>query len=371
MSPRRDMMESNTDIRLREGESLVRPAHSYTRGTAGSAGAAIVTGRAVFLPPADIPSLKDLIMRSPAIYTIGVAGDSGSGKTTFTAAIRQIFGEDLVSTISIDDYHTLDREQRKKVGVTPLAPEANDFDRLERDVQELKKGNPIQKPVYNHINGTIEGPVRFTPSKILILEGLHPYVTPVLRDLVDFKVFVDPATDVKRYWKIRRDIEIRGYRREEVLDELEERAQDYERYVAPQAIYADAVIKIAFSKYGEDLGPTQDIYRVSICQSKLEKSIRDIDLPLDLFALLSLSEENFLLEFSKEDIAGRGMGVLTFDGELKYEVFRTLEQNVEYQVQTPLSIYHDLDYLNATEITQLIIAWQIINRRIFMEESLE
>ncbi|MDI6718483.1 MAG: phosphoribulokinase [Methanomicrobiales archaeon] len=316
-----------------------------------------------------MPRLKDIILRSPTIFTIGVAGDSGSGKTTFTNAIREIFGKDLVSTITLDDYHTLDREQRRERGVTPLAPEANDFRRLEEHLRDIKEGKTIQKPVYNHITGTIEPPVSFTPTKIVILEGLHAFFTPTLRELMDFKIFVDPDADVKRYWKIQRDMEVRGYRREEVVEELEARARDYERYVAPQCEYADALIKISFSKYGEDLGPIHNIYRVSICQSRLEEAIQDIDLTFDLFALLSLSENSFLLEFGREEMAGREMSVLTFDGELRYDVMEKLEESIEQHVQSPpRAIYKHRTYLTPTEIGQLLIAWRIINRRYFMEE---
>jgi len=60
------------------------------------------------------PPFQEIIARSPLVFIIGVAGDSGSGKTTFTDAIRQIFGPDLVATITLDDYHKYDREERKK-----------------------------------------------------------------------------------------------------------------------------------------------------------------------------------------------------------------------------------------------------------------
>ena len=75
-------------------------------------------------------NFKSVISSSPFIFTIGVAGDSGSGKTTFTRGLREIFGESLVSTITLDDYHTLGREERHLRGITPLAPEANDFEGL-------------------------------------------------------------------------------------------------------------------------------------------------------------------------------------------------------------------------------------------------
>ena len=72
-------------------------------------------------------SLKDTIAATPYIFTIGVAGDSGSGKTTFTQGVRSIFGSDLVSTITLDDYHRYDREERKELGITALNPAANRY----------------------------------------------------------------------------------------------------------------------------------------------------------------------------------------------------------------------------------------------------
>ena len=85
------------------------------------------------------PNFKDTIAASPYIFTVGVAGDSGSGKTTFTEGIRSIFGKDLVSTISLDDYHTLDRDGRRKQGMTALNPKANRIDQLEQDLVQLKR----------------------------------------------------------------------------------------------------------------------------------------------------------------------------------------------------------------------------------------
>ncbi len=135
---------------------------------------------------------RDVIAASPCIFVIGVAGDSGSGKTTFTRGIREIFGDDLVSTITLDDYHLLSREERKRRRITPLSPEANNLAGLERDIARLKSGLPVNKPVYNHETGGIEGPIPFSTKKILILEGLHTLYSPALRALIDFSLFVDP-----------------------------------------------------------------------------------------------------------------------------------------------------------------------------------
>jgi phosphoribulokinase len=313
---------------------------------------------------------KRVIAESPYIFIIGVAGDSGTGKTTFTNAIREIFGEDLVSTITIDDYHRYDRQERKKLGITPLVPEANRFDLLEEHLEALKAGRSITKPVYNHDTGEFGPPVTFSPTKILILEGLHPFITKKLRDLIDFKLYVDPDPDVKRAWKIKRDVERRGYSPETVIAEMEERKPDFEQYVAPQCQFADAVIRIAFSKYGREVSEERNVYHVTLCQSKLERSIGDVDLSIDLFPLLSLSQRNFMVEFTIEDVGGRPMGALTFDGELNYAVARRLERNIEIQTQVhPISLVQSGAYLTAGDMAQLILAWRIINRRIFIESA--
>ena len=313
-------------------------------------------------------NFKDVIARSPCVFAIGVAGDSGSGKTTFTGAIREIFGEDLVSSISLDDYHRYDRAERRELAITPLSPDANRLDRIERDLASLKKGRKIEKPVYNHRTGTFDPPVPFSPKKILILEGLHPLFTPGLRSLLDFTLFVDPEEEVKRFWKMKRDTGDRGYRTDEVEGELAARAVDYGKYIAPQRQFADAVISAGFSRYGKELGGSRNLFQVTLLQTRPEERIRDIELSIDLSHLLSLSDSNFLMEFCLEKLDGREMGALTFDGELPYALIRRLEAAVERQTGVhPIRIFEHRTTVTAGEIVQLILAWRIINRRIAVE----
>jgi phosphoribulokinase len=311
-------------------------------------------------------NFKEVIATSPFIFTIGVAGDSGSGKTTFTRAIREIFGEDLTSTISMDDYHIYDRTQRRERNITPLSPEANDFSLLAEHLADLKQGKTVQKPVYNHTTGTIEPPVPFSPTKILILEGLHAFATPALRELLDFTIFVDPAERVKASWKLSRDTGRRGYAREEVLQEMETRRPDYRAYVAPQRGVANAVISIDFSRYGRETGDDA-IYAITLMQEKLDRTIENITLTFDLFSMCSLSDRNFLLEFQEQPLDGRRMGAITLDGELQYGVIRRLERTVEDQTGVhPISIFAGKQYVSASDVIQLILSWRIINKRIFI-----
>jgi phosphoribulokinase len=314
------------------------------------------------------PNFKDTIAASPYIFTLGVAGDSGSGKTTFTQGVRSIFGDDMVSTITLDDYHRLDRNGRKEQGITALDPRANRLDRLEKDLALLKRGVPIEKPVYNHSTGTFDPPVIFRPRKILILEGLHTLFTPALRHNLDFSLFVDPVKEVKYDWKIRRDMNKRGYSEKDVLKEITEREPDYENYIAPQKEFADAVIGIDYSEYGKHLGLERNAYRITLSQSRMKQNIENIDLSLDLYSILSLSQRNFSLKFGTSEHDGHKMGELIIDGELSEHVVKKLENSIEHQTRVhPISIFKNRMYLTAGDLAQLILCWRIIHRRIFME----
>ena len=309
-------------------------------------------------------NFKNQIAASPYIFIIGVAGDSGSGKTTFTEGIRSIFGPGLVSTISLDDYHALDRNARAEQGITPLDPKSNNIALIEEHLRILKAGQTIQKPVYNHTTGTFDPPVSFTPTKIVILEGLHPLLTPALRESIDFSVFVDPDREVKYAWKIRRDVEERGYEKEAVLQEIQEREPDYAAYVQPQINHADAIITLRPSWYDPE-GTLNNLYNVTLCQKKSDRTLERISLSFDLFAISSLADQDFLFEFRRTHLGEHPMGALTIDGELRYEVISSLEMAVERETGIhPISLFVGKEYVNATDVIRLLLSWRIINKRI-------
>lgn len=316
-----------------------------------------------------IPNFKDIIANSPFVFAIGVAGDSGSGKTTFTNAIRQIFGPGLVSTITLDDYHKYDRDDRKRLDITPLHPDANNLAQLEADIAQLKAGEAITKPVYNHATGQFDPPVPFSPQKILILEGLHTLYIPRLRELMDFSIFVDPEKDVKYAWKRLRDMERRGYTADRVTEEIVRREKDYDAFIAPQRCFADAVIRIARSRYGVAMGPERNVYNVSLMQNRMNHSISDIDLNIDLHSLLSFHDEDFLIEFSTQFVDCSKMRALTFDGRMNYDTIRKLELSIEQQTGVqPIAMFEGRETVTPTDIVQLILSWRIIHRRIFIGE---
>lgn len=174
---------------------------------------------------------------------VGVGGDSGAGKSTLTSAFYDLFGVERITTICLDDYHSLDRRQRGLVGLTALDPRANNFAVMEEQVWCLKRGEAIHKPVYDHSDGTITGPELVEPGEVVIVQGLHPFLIPGVRHAFDFRVWLDPGSELRLQWKLQRDIAKRGYTREQVLAEIEARRPDADAYIAPQRQHADMVVR--------------------------------------------------------------------------------------------------------------------------------
>ncbi|TAF05403.1 MAG: phosphoribulokinase [Oscillatoriales cyanobacterium] len=178
------------------------------------------------------------------VVLIGVAGDSGCGKSTFLRRLTDLFGEDFVTVICLDDYHCLDRKQRKETGITALDPRANNFDLMAEQMKALKEGRGIDKPIYNHETGLLDPPERVEPNHVIVIEGLHPLYDERVRSLLDFSVYLDISDEVKIAWKIQRDMAERGHRYEDVLFAINARKPDFTAYIDPQKQYADVVIQV-------------------------------------------------------------------------------------------------------------------------------
>merc|ERR1719416_165920 len=114
---------------------------------------------------------------------------------------------DMATVICLDDYHLNDREGRKVSGLTALNTAEQKFDLMFEHVQALKNGKSVMKPIYNHVNGTLDTPEKIEPTPVIIIEGLHPFVDERVRELIDFSLYLDISPDVKLNWKIQRDME--------------------------------------------------------------------------------------------------------------------------------------------------------------------
>mmetsp|Transcript_15100 Transcript_15100/g.22938 ORF Transcript_15100/g.22938 Transcript_15100/m.22938 type:complete len:391 (+) Transcript_15100:32-1204(+) len=200
------------------------------------------------------------------VVLIGVAADSGCGKSTFMRRLTGMFGTDgvqmlgggfgnggwetntLVSpsttVICLDDYHLNDRNGRKVSGLTALHEKENNFDLMYEQLKELKSGKTIKKPIYNHVNGTLDTPEEVEPTPIVIVEGLHPMLDDRVAELLDFRIYLDISDEIKFAWKIQRDMEERGHSLESIKASIEARKPDFEAFVSPQRAKSDIVIQV-------------------------------------------------------------------------------------------------------------------------------
>eukprot|EP00882_Tetradesmus_deserticola_P000278 GHRQ01000306.1.p1 GENE.GHRQ01000306.1~~GHRQ01000306.1.p1 ORF type:complete len:387 (+),score=201.35 GHRQ01000306.1:35-1162(+) len=192
---------------------------------------------------------------------IGLAADSGCGKSTFMRRMTGIFGgspkppaggnpdsntliSDMTTVICLDDYHCLDRKGRAEKGVTALAPEAQNFDMMYEQVKAMKEGKSADKPIYNHVTGALDPPEKIESPSILVIEGLHPFYDDRVRDLLDFKIYLDISDEIKFAWKIQRDMAERGHSMDSIKKSIEARKPDFDAYIDPQKKHADMIIQV-------------------------------------------------------------------------------------------------------------------------------
>jgi phosphoribulokinase len=187
--------------------------------------------------------LKRAGMRDNRPVMLAIAGDSAAGKTTLTKGIVNALGAERVTAVCVDDYHRYDRTERKDKSFTPLHPDCNYMDIMAQHLQLLATGQPILKPVYDHSSGELVRPELVEPREFVIIEGLLPLHSKLLRACFDVAVYLDPPEDVRIDWKLARDTSKRGYEKDAVMDELERREPESAEHIRPQKEHADIVVR--------------------------------------------------------------------------------------------------------------------------------
>lgn len=108
-------------------------------------------------------------------------------------------------------------------GRTALHTDEQKFDLMFEQLNDLKNGKSVMKPIYNHVNGTLDTPEEIKPTPIVIIEGLHPFVDERVRELLDFTIYLDISDEIKFAWKIQRDMMERGHSLESIQASIEVR----------------------------------------------------------------------------------------------------------------------------------------------------
>ncbi len=175
-------------------------------------------------------------------YLIAVSGDSGSGKTTYSNLLTDIFGKQDCTTVHGDDMHKYERGDEMWNTYTHLNPKAN---LLHDDIKHallLKQGEHIQRRHYNHQTGKFDTPTKVRSGKIIIFEGLHTLYLNSAQKTYDIKVFINPEEDIRINWKVGRDTKERSKTEADVLEQINQRKEDSGKYIQSQSRNADLII---------------------------------------------------------------------------------------------------------------------------------
>ncbi len=180
------------------------------------------------------------------VTVIGVAGGTGSGKSTLVKKLLEAFQGHPVAMMCHDSYYKahpeLTLEERSKLNYDH--PGAFDTPMMVEHLKELKNGVPIQQPVYSFVNHNRTDETEFVkPSRVVIVDGILIFENKELRDQMDIKVFVDTDADVRLARRILRDVRDRGRTMESVINQYLNTVKPmHEEFVEPSKRYADVII---------------------------------------------------------------------------------------------------------------------------------
>ena len=177
---------------------------------------------------------------------IGIAGGSGSGKSTVARNVAELLTTSSVAFIDMDAYYknftSLSLDERRKLNWDH--PDAFDYDLLCSHLEALSKRNAIDKPEYDFVTHLRrEKPTRVESADVIVIDGILLFVDDRVRDLCDVKVFVDADADIRLIRRIERDTHERGRPLDEIIEQYLSTVQPmHQEFVEPSKRYADVIV---------------------------------------------------------------------------------------------------------------------------------
>ena len=179
------------------------------------------------------------------ILVIGIAGGTGSGKTTLMKNLINKYGENI-TVLSHDNYYKRhdDMTYEERCLLNYDEPAALETDLMAKHLDQLRQGNAINCPVYDFtVHNRSDETIRIEPRKVIIVEGILIFENQPLRDLMDIRIFVDTDADVRLCRRIKRDVTKRGRSLESVLQQYQKTVKPmHEMYVEPSKKYAHIIV---------------------------------------------------------------------------------------------------------------------------------
>jgi len=180
------------------------------------------------------------------MFIIGIAGGTGSGKTTVVRKIVQNLPDRQVAVIAQDSYYRdnsgIPLEERQKINFDH--PSSLEFELLVEHIRELKSGHTINQPVYSYLTCTRnKETIAVKPTKVIIVEGILIFTHEALRDILDLKIYVDADPDDRLSRVIYRDLSERGRTVDVVLDRYHKTVKPMHlQFIEPTKRYADIIV---------------------------------------------------------------------------------------------------------------------------------
>jgi uridine kinase len=177
---------------------------------------------------------------------IGIAGGTGSGKTTVVKKIMEMFPKEDVALLSQDSYYKdnslMPPEERQKINFDH--PDSIEFSLLEKHLRDLKNKKSIEEPIYSYLTcARSKETIRIDPKDVIIVEGILIFSDKTIRNVCDVKIFVDAPADERLARVIKRDMIERGRSAEMVLERYEKTVKPmHEAYIEPTKKYADIIV---------------------------------------------------------------------------------------------------------------------------------
>ena len=180
-----------------------------------------------------------------SVYIIGIAGGSGSGKSTFAARLIQAF-PDSVALVSCDNYYRahddIPLEERRLLNYD--APEALEFDLMVSHLQALKRGEAVDCPVYDFaLHNRSDKVMRIDPKPVILVDGILILSDPALRETFDLRIYVEADADERILRRARRDMEVRGRKIDDIMEQYHNTVKPmHETHVEPSKKHADLIL---------------------------------------------------------------------------------------------------------------------------------
>jgi len=211
------------------------------------------------------------------MYIVGIAGGSGSGKTTFTKKVIERLNSEDVAILSMDSYYLPKQPEANQTDTGKANfdhPEAFDWELLFEHLYTLKSGKPIKSPIYDFTMSkrVSNKSTNIYPTKILVFEGIFALYDKRIREISDIKCFLNVDADIRFIRRLHRDIQDRGRSMNSVISQYYETVRPmYQKYLHPQKQFADFII-------GEESDTAADILCAKLieqCSDKIKVPIRE------------------------------------------------------------------------------------------------